>query len=459
MSSLPTAATSGTVPSLKSRVVRAGGWSLAGYSINQAIRFGSSLIMTRLLAPEMFGVMAIAVTLMVGLQMFSDLGLRQTIVQSRRAMEPAFLNTAWTLQVLRGVALWCAALLASLALHVLARSGLVPAGSVYASPELPAVVAVLSAGAFIAGFDSTKMIEATRRLALAGLTYIEIAAQVAGLAFMLAWSLIDRSIWALVGGSLATALTRTLLTHLWLPGVRNRWRLDRGALGELIGFGKWVFAASILGFLVNNGDRIMLGALMSAAALGAYSIALLAFGAVEQILAKIVNDVSFAALSEVARERPGQLRRACYRFHMPVAAAAGVAAGFLAFAGHDVMRLLYDRRYDDAGWMLQILALALLAIPSRIGATAFLAVGLPRLHTYIIAVRLVALVALLPLGFAWAGAHGAVWGIAASHFAVVPVTMFFQARQGLLDPRKELVVVPAFALSAVLAILLTRFIQ
>ena len=69
--------------SLKQRVLNASAWSLAGYGISLAIRFGSNLVMTRLLVPEMFGVMAIATIVMVGLAMFSDLGLRQSIVQSR----------------------------------------------------------------------------------------------------------------------------------------------------------------------------------------------------------------------------------------------------------------------------------------------------------------------------------------------------------------------------------------
>src|SRR5262245_36522377 len=99
---------------LKQRVFAASAWSLAGYGVNQAIRFSSNLIMTRLLVPEMFGVMAIATIVIVGLAMFSDLGLRQSLVQSRRGADPAFLNTAWVLQILRGFALWIIALAISI---------------------------------------------------------------------------------------------------------------------------------------------------------------------------------------------------------------------------------------------------------------------------------------------------------------------------------------------------------
>src|ERR1017187_5882027 len=95
--------------SLRQRVLNAGTWRLAGYAIGQTIRFGSNLLMTRLLVPEMFGVMAIASLFIAALAMFSDLGVKQSIIQSKRGADPTFLNTAWIIQILRGVVLWGAA--------------------------------------------------------------------------------------------------------------------------------------------------------------------------------------------------------------------------------------------------------------------------------------------------------------------------------------------------------------
>src|SRR5688572_2933464 len=99
---------------LRERVLRAGGWTVAGFALSQAIRFGANLVMTRLLVPEMFGVMAIATMVMYGLALFSDVGLRQSVVQSRRGREPAFLDTAWTIQIARGFVIWGAALAVAL---------------------------------------------------------------------------------------------------------------------------------------------------------------------------------------------------------------------------------------------------------------------------------------------------------------------------------------------------------
>src|SRR6266571_1268363 len=142
--------------SLKRKILNAGVWSLAGYGLSQAIRFGSNLLMTRLLVPEMFGVMAIATTVMVGLAMFSDVGLKQSVIQSKRGNDPDFLNTAWVIQILRGFVLWVFAICVSLLIFLADRIGMVPKDTVYADPILPYVIAILSITAVIGGFQSTK---------------------------------------------------------------------------------------------------------------------------------------------------------------------------------------------------------------------------------------------------------------------------------------------------------------
>ena len=134
---------------LKQRVLRASGWNIAGYALSQAIRLGSNLVMTRLLVPEMFGVMTIATMVMMILSLLSDLGLRQNIVQSRRGDDPAFLDTAWVLQIVRGLILWLGALGLSIALHLANLGGMLPAKSVYGSPVLPFVIAASSLSASI----------------------------------------------------------------------------------------------------------------------------------------------------------------------------------------------------------------------------------------------------------------------------------------------------------------------
>jgi O-antigen/teichoic acid export membrane protein len=254
---------------------------------------------------------------------------------------------------------------------------------------------------------------------------------------------VDRSVWVLVSGSLVTSLVRMLLTHAWLPGARNRLRWERTAFREILGFGKWIVVSSVVGFLATAGDRILLGGLIDARQLGIYSIALLLFSAAEQVLAKVLGDVTFPALSEVARERRQDLRRAVYRFHLPLAAFAYGGAGVLIVAAPTLVAVLYDPRYHDAGWMLQILAAALISIPARVHAMCLLSLGQSKRHSILVFSKLATLMVLLPILFHLHGLPGAVWAVALAHFSIVPFACYYAAREGLLAPRKELLSLPA----------------
>ena len=197
------------------------------------------------------------------------------------------------------------------------------------TPKLPYVIGILSFVAVIAGFGSTKAFEVHRNLALARLVPINIAAQVLGLVCMLWWAYLDRSIWALVAGSICGSLSVAILSHLWLPGTTNRWQWDTSAFREIFHFGKWIFLSSILGFLVVNGDRLLLGGLIDGTLLGLYVVAFQIYSVVEQIFARLTAGVSFPALSEIARERPATLRTNYYRIHSIVASAAYFCSGML----------------------------------------------------------------------------------------------------------------------------------
>jgi len=430
---------------LRHRVLRAGAWTLGGHIASQILRLGSNLIMTRLLVPEMFGIMALANVLLIGLQMMSDLGLRQNIVHSRYGHDQVFLNTVWTVQILRGGLIWVFASGMAFALYLLGLAQWLPVSSVYAESVLPYIIALLSFNAFIGGFESTKLATASRNLALGKLTLIELISQAAGLAFMLAWVFVDRSIWALVAGSLFTSLLRVILGNVFLPGESNSLHWDKAAFAEILNFGKWIFVTSILGFLVNNGDRLILGGLTDAKTLGVYSIAFLIVGAIREVFTKLIGNVAYPALSEVARERPEMLKQTYYKFRQPLDVATLLASGFLFFAGHLLIHILYDQRYFPAGNILEILSIALFAIRYNLAAQCFIALGKPKLMIPFNVIQLVALYIGMPIAFVLFGLNGAVWVAGGSVLFTMPMTIYLKIKFGLFDTMRELWALPWLA--------------
>jgi O-antigen/teichoic acid export membrane protein len=430
--------------SLRTRAISAGIWTLAGYGLSLCLRLGSNLLMTRLLAPEMFGVMAIAAMVTAILMMLSDLGIGQSIVRSPHGGEPVFLDTAWTVQILRGLGLWLVALTVCGLLYWAGAHGAIQARSAYGAPELPAVVAVSSFALVIAGFEATNSATAERALDQRRLSLLAILSQLGGLAVMVPIALIGRSIWALVAGTLASTLVTTLLSHLWLRGHRNRLRWDATALRELISFGKWLFVSSVVTVLAANGDRLLLGGILDAHALGVYSIAALLVGTLDSGVQRVLRGVSLPALSEAIRRDRAHFTRVYHRLRVPLDITLLFAAGALFMAGDLIVHLLYDSRYAEAGDMLRVLALSLAVTRYGVANQAYLAAGFPRDQAVVNIVRCVSLYALVPALFAMAGVTGALWGIALHGLATLPFVYRFKSRLGLIDWRLELLGLAGF---------------
>ncbi|CUT11426.1 Polysaccharide biosynthesis protein [Bradyrhizobium sp.] len=430
---------------LKRRVITASVWSLASYGLAQIIRFASNLLFSRLLDPEAFGIMAIASLIAIGLQMFSDLGLKQSIVRHEGALTDDFVNTAWVLQIVRGLLLWLGALLAALGLWSASFMGWLRPGSVYASPELVSVVVVSSFAAVLLGFETTKSAEASRGLEVWRITMVELTSQLTGLLIMLVLAVWIRSVWILVFGGLGVTLTSVILGHVWLPGIANRFRWDSSSFKAIVHFGKWIFASSAIGFLALNGDRLLLGWFLGATEFGVYVIAFLLFSVVEQVFSKLSGSVAFPALSEVLRADPARLKRQYYRMYRWLALLAFAAAGALFWSADPLVKAIYDNRYGDAGWSLGILALGFVVAPYSMSMQCYVALGRPELISLVGLVRLIGLALAVPLGFHFYGFAGGVWGVVLSRLVCLPVNWFNNYRVGIFDLRQELLPLPAFA--------------
>lgn len=75
-------------------LLRGAFWTVGGFGAGLVLRFVSNIFLTRLLAPQLFGLMLIVNTLRVGIELISDLGIAQNIIYSPNANEPDYYNTA-----------------------------------------------------------------------------------------------------------------------------------------------------------------------------------------------------------------------------------------------------------------------------------------------------------------------------------------------------------------------------
>ena len=425
--------------SLRHRVAKAGSWVLIGHVVTQVVRLGSNVLLARLLSPDVFGLMSVVYILMIGMALFSDIGIARSVVQSRRGNDPELLDTAWAIQIIRGLGLGVASLVIAGGFWVATQWGLTSARTVYGDPRLPWIVAAFSVVAILQGFESIRNGVAKRDMQMKMLTKITIASQLVAAVAMIVIAFVFHTIWALVAGAIVTGAVRCWLGHVALAGHREKFRIVKSAAVELLSNGKWIFLSSILGFAAVNGDRLMLGGMIDKHSFGLYTVAFMLVNMLQVVASTLCNSVAYPAIAEVHRERPRDLARTLQKFQWLYDGLVVFLAAALMTAGPAIIHVLYDARYQGAGWIMVVLAAGALGTRYQLIEQAYQAVGRPELMTLANMIRLVALVLGIFIGDRFWGVAGAVDGIALSQFAAWPLAWYFKAKHRAFTWRSEAV--------------------
>lgn len=434
----PPAATPPLSSTLRQRAGSAALWIGLGFALTQAIRLGSSIVLTRLLAPEMYGLVAIGTVIIAAVVLMSDFGFSQSVIHNPRGDDPAFLNTIWSMQLMRGFAICL--LMNLIAFGLLVAPGWWPGllrGS-YADPHLPAVIAILSLVPVATGFESTNLARAQRALAMGQVVRNEVIVQLGVTTLMIVLSLHWPSYWVLPLGWVLMAGATTALSHVTLPGPRNRLGWEASAATAAWHFSKWILLASALHYLFREGDRILLGGMLSPAELGIYAIGVLLVNATRDVVYRLAGFVGMPALAEVAREQPARLREAYLRCRWPIDAVCLFGAGFLYAAAGRIIGLVYDGRYSGASQALSILGLGLIAHRYTVTDQYLIATGETNQLFKRALLQNLMLYTAVPVGFSLGGMRGALIGVLLAQFGAVPFLLKVQHARGLIDWRFEL---------------------
>lgn len=353
---------------LRARAMRGAGWTFVGYGINQVLRLASSLILTRLLFPEAFGLLALGSVFVSGLQMFSDIGIGPSIIQNPRGNDPRFLNTAWTMQVIRGISLW-----------IIACAIAYPVSVLYGEPALFPILCLLGSTAAIRGFQTTGHATSNRRIALGRVTAIDLTTHAVGLFVMVVWAWFHPTVWALVGGSIISAFLTVVLGFRLLNTHPHRLSWDVTAARELIRFGKWIFLSTAVTFLANSGDRIILPRVLDVRELSFYALALTLLMIPVTVLKQVASRVLFPVYSELIRNQDERRLAEVMVKYSVFASMLYAVPVVLIFASDRLISLMYDPRYSPAGPALTLLAVGGIALMMRASqAGLLLAAGHPK---------------------------------------------------------------------------------
>ncbi|AGT10164.1 oligosaccharide flippase family protein [Paracoccus aminophilus] len=416
--------------SLASRALTGSLFSMIGFGGGQVMRLASNLILTRILSPDDFGLMTLVTGFLIGLTMFSDMGLGPSIQQSKRGDDPAFLDTAWTLKIIRGGILLAVSTLLAWPLAIF-----------YQAPQFAHVFPVAAISLFIGGFFPTRIDSAARHMYLGRLTTIELVAQALNIGITVLAALWLQSVWALVFGNVAGAVVQLVLTWTFLPGHIDRFRMEPAAREELVRFGKWIFLSTICGFLLFQGDRLVLGRVLTLNELGIYNIGLF-LGTVPMMLGGAIGGRLFIPMYR--QHPPGETahnRRVLAKTRAAVAGLLILGVAILVVFGPGLVGGLYDSRYHSAGELLVLIAL--LQLPQILTISydySALAAGDTRGVFVMQGSRALIYTILVSFGAYFYGLPGVLAGQGIAYFANYPIAVWLARKHAAWDRRHDLIV-------------------
>lgn len=381
---------------LNRRMAVGAAWLILFRLLERGIGFISTLILARLLVPADFGLVAMATSILAGLELLGAFSFDIALIQNQRA-ERRHYDTAWTFGV-------CFGLFKSLAMCALA----VPAAHFFREPRVEHVMYALALCTAVVAFKNVGIVGFQKDLELHKEFKLGLARKLAGFAVTITLAFLYRSYWALIAGVLAMNLTSLVLSYRMHP---YRPRLNLSAAGELFGYSKWLLLNNLLIFLNNRGTDFIVGRSSGASALGVYSIA---YEVANLPTTELVFPVSRAVFPGYAK-LSGDIDklRAAFLDVVAILALLTVPAGtIIGLVAEPLVVVLLGHKWLDAVPLIGVLALfgIVRALHGPLGSI-YLAVGKPRIVAVLQCIQLTVAISLMVVLVPRWAALGAAWAL------------------------------------------------
>ncbi|MET0180188.1 MAG: oligosaccharide flippase family protein [Novosphingobium sp.] len=403
--------------------------------LTNLLRTGSSMVLTRLLVPEVFGIAALIGSIQFTINMISDLGFEPFVVRHPDGDKRRFLDSIWTVALIRSIAI--AVVLVALA---------TPLAHLFDKPDLAAMIAVSSLSFVIDGLASMTLLTALRQRQILRLSSIEFAVMVVQIVVTAILAYFWRSYWAIQVGLLVGCALKTVLSYTMFAQSARKLAFDRGYAGDLWAFARFITGSSIISLLLVQTDKLVLARLMSLDTFGLYILACNLAGAPLAFASAYASRVLYPTYSQLWRDGAGNLREQAYAKRWLPSLLYTFAAGGLIGSAPLVIAVLYDPRYANAALYLQVLGIGtLFALAGTSSNATLTAIGRIKATLEANIVKLIWMTLAAPAGYALYGEIGLVAAVGMMEIPAVLFRWWQMHRAALLDLRQELLFLAAGA--------------
>jgi O-antigen/teichoic acid export membrane protein len=373
--------------------------------IDRSLGLLSTLILARLLVPEDFGIVALATTFVVFLELCTSLSFDVALIQDQRADRSTY-DSAWTLNACFGMAVG--------AFMVLLAS---PAAWFFSVPDLEVVMYALAIGPVVSGFDNIGVVAFQKEMRFDREFRFLFAKRLTAFVFTVTAAVILESYWALVIGTVLSRVMGNAFSYMLHP-FRPRFSLV--AARRLIRFSAWVLVVNVLHFFKLRSSDLVLGRLHGPETVGLFSISYEISNLAATELVAPINRAVFPAYSKLASDKPALRTEYLSVMGLIVLIAVPAVAGVAATAPLIVPALL-GQNWLAATPILTILSFyGITQVTTSNAHAVYMATGRPDIAAKLGAAHVAALLAaLIPLAYLY-GAEGAAYAFLVASIVIVP---------------------------------------
>jgi O-antigen/teichoic acid export membrane protein len=400
----------------------------AVFIAHAAIRLVSSLITTRLLPPEAYGVTIVLMSIVFVVEMLADIGITVFVVRDKHAEEPRYLNTAWTMRLARAV----------INTGVLFLLGPLIASTIYHTPALATPLRVFSLWFITSGLESMAFPIAIRRKNSRLVMYSELATTLVTTLFSVVYIYFSRDYWGMIFGTLLGRVMITLLSYQFYKELRPRLTFDWAAAKEILGFTKFTMPSSILTLALSQFDKVVFLRLFDLSLMGVYGLAGSIAGPVESLITKISQMVLYPRSAHDFRTERETASTKYYIDNVKLFLSIMFLPAAIGGAARFVITVLYPSRYGEAAAVLQAFMLRAAILSLSAPAEDFLvASGKPQVMLISNVLRACWLLGASILGYYLFGFIGFVYGAALCGLPSLVYLLWLQQRNDQLNVRYE----------------------
>ncbi|WP_176943614.1 oligosaccharide flippase family protein [Sphingomonas sp. YR710] len=333
--------------------------------VSNLVRIASTMAMTRLLAPDIFGLVGIINTIFFIVTMLTDLGFQAYVVRHPDGDDRRFLRVIWTIHAGRGAGL--ALISAALAF---------PLAQLLAKPELALPLAVASTIFLINGLASLSLITALRTHQVAKLCYLDLGVLIFQTLVAMTSAALLHNVWSIIIAMAASAALRTILSYSLFPNSCSGIAIDRAVSKDFWRFSRFVMGSSLLTLLIAQTDKIVLARVLSLDRFGLYMIATTLAGVPLVFAGNYASRILYPRYASMFRDTSDRLPQIYYAGRRTLSLIYNFSVGGLIGGAPILIRVLYDDRYVEASPYLSLLATAsLMALGNRAANEVLTAMG------------------------------------------------------------------------------------